>query len=219
MTTRDEVIASLAAAQQPAIDGASGPADLDGGAGRKFDGVQGPGYCALSPIKVKRKMPYAMFHERFPKIAERETRTVSVFGHSDQGLPPGDYSLLEMYCNEKGCDCRRVFLCVVSSFRKDVEAVVAYGWETPKFYAKWMGDDDPDSIRVLKGPALNLGSPESELAPAILELVGNVVLRDTAYVERLKAHYTMFRGEIDRKPTVPSKKNQKKKTRKRRRKT
>ncbi len=157
-------------------------------------------------------MPYALFHDHFPKTAERETRTITVLPKSDVGLPPGDYSLLEMYCDEKGCDCRRVFFYVISSFRKDVEAVVAYGWESPKFYEEWMGDDDPHSIRTLKGPALNLGSPESELAPAILDLVENVVLRDGAYVERLKAHYTMFRGKIDRKPTVRKKNKKRRKT-------
>ena len=143
-------------------------------------------------------MPYAMFHQHFPEIAERETRTVTLLRESS-GLAPGDYSLLEMFCDEAGCDCRRVMFCVFSSHTKDVEAVVAYGWESRDFYAKWMHDDDPDVIDELKGPILNLASPQSNLAPAILELIETVVLRDRAYIERVKRHYALFRERVEGK--------------------
>ena len=81
-------------------------------------------------------MPYACFHEYFPEIAERETRTITILEQSSSKLPPGEYSLIEMYCNERKCDCRRVFFYVISLPKKDVEAVIAYGWESRKFYAK-----------------------------------------------------------------------------------
>lgn len=113
-------------------------------------------------------MPYAMFLQHFPEIAELETRTITILQRSPSGLAPGDYSLLEMFCDEPGCDCRRVMFCVVSSRTKDVEAVVAYGWESRDFYVKWMGDDDPHVIDDLQGPVLNLASPQSKHAPAIL---------------------------------------------------
>jgi len=147
-------------------------------------------------------MPFVLFHDHFPEIAERETRTITVPGKSALGLPAGHYGLVEMYCDEPGCDCRRVFFYIVSSVREDVEAVVAYGWESPEFYARWLHDDDPTMIEELRGPALNLGSPQSRLAPAILEIVKNVVLRDSAYVDRLKAHYRMFRDKIDKQRTA-----------------
>ena len=159
-------------------------------------------------------MPYQLFHDLFPEMAERETRTITVLEDSDLGLAPGDYSFLEMFCNEGGCDCRRVFFYVVSSLRKDVEAVVAWGWETPDFYAKWMKDDDPQVVAELKGPTLNLASPQTPLAPAILDLCRNVLLRDQAYVERVKRHYRGFREKIDAKPvgrSRPSKVRRKRK--------
>ena len=87
-------------------------------------------------------MPYVSFHEYFPEIAERETRTITLLENSGLELPPGQYSLLELYCDEPGCDCRRVFLCVVTSRINAVEAVIAYGWEDAEFYARWMGQDD-----------------------------------------------------------------------------
>ncbi|MBI1745850.1 MAG: hypothetical protein HYR55_04585 [Acidobacteria bacterium] len=142
-------------------------------------------------------MPFVLFHDHFPEIAERETRTIMLASGSQFNLPAGQYSFLEMFCDELGCDCRRVFLYVVSSRRKNVEAVVNYGWESPSFYAKWMKHDDPDIIANLKGPCLNFGSPQSRLAPAILELACNLLLQDEAYIERIKRHYQIFRDKVD----------------------
>lgn len=142
-------------------------------------------------------MPYAMFLQHFPEIAELETRTVKVLQRLPSGLAPGDYSLLEMFCDEPGCDCRRVMFYIVSSRTNGVEAMVAYGWESRDFYVKWMGDDDPHVIDDLQGPVLNLGSPQSKHAPAILELIETVVLQDEAYIERVKRHYALFRERID----------------------
>jgi len=105
-----------------------------------------------------------------------------------------------MYCDETGCDCRRVFLSVVSSVTKQIEAVIAYGWESSEFYAKWMGDNDPDMIKELKGPVLNLASPQGNLAPDILKVVEELVLQDQVYIERLKTHYKLFRSRIDKAP-------------------
>lgn len=144
-------------------------------------------------------MPYALFHDYFPEIAEKETRTVIVLQKSQHGLPPAHYSLLEMYCDEPGCDCRRVMLYVVSSRTGGAVAIVCYGWENRDFYAKWLHDDDPMLIQDLMGPALNVGSPQSELAPAILKMIRDIVLPDQSYVERVKRHYVSFRKKVDGK--------------------
>lgn len=48
-------------------------------------------------------MPYEPFHERFPEIAEEETRMIIAV--NDPDLPQGEYSLIEAYCNEPNCDC------------------------------------------------------------------------------------------------------------------
>ncbi len=142
-------------------------------------------------------MPFAQFRDHFGDLAERETRTVTLFESSDSGLPAGEYGFLEMYCDERGCDCRRVMLSVFSTARHRTEAVINYGWESLEFYAAWMKDDDPELLAELQGPALNLGSPQSELAPAILALVRRVLLRDEGYVARLKRHYALFREKIE----------------------
>jgi hypothetical protein len=140
-----------------------------------------------------------MFHERFLKVAKRETRTITVASWANIDLPPRDYTFLEMYCDEPGCDCRRVFINVLSSPHGDTVAVIAYGWECPDYYAEWMGDDDPRSIRDLKGPILNFCSPQSKHTPALLALFREVLLKDEEYMERVKRHYRMFREAIDGK--------------------
>lgn len=141
-------------------------------------------------------MPYQAFHTCFPEIGAREARSVIL---PDPGvpLPAGEYKLVEMYCNEPGCDCRRVFFYVISPGHPQPLAVVAYGWETRAFYARWAGANDPLWIDELVGPVLNRGSPQSELAPAVLELIEDVVLKDRAYIRRIKRHYRMFRDRIE----------------------
>jgi len=142
-------------------------------------------------------MPFTFFHAYLPEVARRETRSVHVFTSGPGDPPPGEYGLLEMYCDEPGCDCRRVFFNVVSSRTRSAVAVVAYGWEPAEFYAKWAREDDPAVVRQIKGPILNLGSPQSEHADDVLRFIEDVVLRDPAYVSRLKAHYDLFKRQVE----------------------
>ncbi len=139
-------------------------------------------------------MPYEPFHERFPEVAEKETRTIIAI--NDPDLPGGEYSLIEAYCNEPNCDCRRVIFNVYWQQRREVVAVIAYGWESLEYYAEWLGDDYPAALREMQGPALNLMSKQSKLAPVLLEKV-EFVLRDRRYVNRLKRHYKMFKAVVD----------------------
>jgi len=138
-------------------------------------------------------MPYAPFQERFPKIAAKETRAITILNNPE--LPSDTYGLIEAYCDELDCDCRRVFLNVISTNQKKLLATIAFGWERKKYYAKWMGDNDPKTIRDIKGPVLNLASTQSKLAPALLKQI-KVVLQDKNYIERLKRHYNLFKDKI-----------------------
>ena len=139
-------------------------------------------------------MPYVPFHEKFLEIAKEETRALIAI--DDPELPEGNYYLVEAYCDEVGCDCRRVFFNVYYEERNEIVAVIAYGWENRKFYADWLGRNDPQDIADLKGPALNLASYQSELAPILLHKI-KYVLNDRHYVERIKRHYRMFKDLIE----------------------
>jgi hypothetical protein len=139
-------------------------------------------------------MPYTPFIEQFRELALRETRSATALNFP--GLPADQYGLIELYCDDENCDCRRVMFEVFSEKTGKCIAVVAYGWESSGFYAKWFGQDDPEEIKELQGPILNFGSQQSGLAPAALELV-KTILEDRNYVARLKRHYQMFKEKVD----------------------
>ena len=147
-------------------------------------------------------MPYELFIERFGEFAWKETRSILVF--KDPKLAGDEFAFLELYCSDTNCDCRRVMFNVMSKNRQKVVAVIAYGWESAVFYAKWYRRNDPAIIRQMQGPILNPGSPQSELAPALLEQVRDVLLADPAYVARLKQHYHLFKEKVDPKHFRPT---------------
>lgn len=140
-------------------------------------------------------MPFVPFQDYCRDVALAETRSISVIAPGP--VPEDSYALLELYCDEPGCDCRRVLLSVLSRKRSRLEAVIGFGWESEEFYARWFGENDPLVVPELKGPVLNLGSPQSELAPALLEMVDRLALQDPHYVARLQRHYRLFRERID----------------------
>jgi hypothetical protein len=144
-------------------------------------------------------MNFRLFADYFPDLAEEETRTILVPEDSPTGLPAAAYSFLEMFCDQKGCDCRRVFFYVTSSrmHQDNPAAVISYGWESRKFYGRWIGTKDPSVIQAMMGPALNLGSPQSDLAKPLLKLAKSVLLKDPAYIDRLKRHYRTFKDQVN----------------------
>jgi len=122
------------------------------------------------------------FIERFPDLAARETRCVTVTGRSD--LPDGEYGFIELYCDEPGCDCRRVMIDVL---RADTEwnkiwATINYGWESLEFYKKWSGSSA--NAATSKRPFQDPLNPQTELSPVLLNLFRHL-LESPDYVRRL----------------------------------
>ena len=153
-------------------------------------------------------MSYVPMHELLPDIAMKETRTITVFPGSVFGVPTGDYGLVEMYCNDEDCDCRRVFISVISSVTKDIVAVITFGWEGRAFYSKWLNrgrtvklseldELDRQAVEAMHGIHLSETTRQSKIAPAVLRMVTECALRDKAYVDRLKRHYKLFRAKVD----------------------
>ena len=141
-------------------------------------------------------MPFTSFHDLFPEVAEKETRSIVVPPGAKGPLPADSYGFIELYCDEVGCDCRRVYISVLSRARSRVEAFITWGWESPDFYRRRSNFElTPEVLAELTGPALATGQPQTELAPALLDFVRDVLLKDPAYVERIKRHYKMFRGD------------------------
>lgn len=138
------------------------------------------------------------FMERFPEIGARETRSVQVTQHPD--LPDGEYGFVEFYCNESGCDCRRVIISVLrpETGWSKIWATIGYGWDTLDFYRNWSrASCDPVEM---KGPSLDTFNAQSEYSAALLDLF-RLLLESPDYVARLRRHYRMFRESVDGKHT------------------
>jgi hypothetical protein len=134
-------------------------------------------------------MPMTPFYTRFLELAFREMRFVTLLGRVD--IPDGEYGFLELYCDEEGCDCRRVMIMVIRKDTKDkVWATINYGWEDLKFYMKWI--KSPDEEKVLKGPCLDLLNPQTKYSDVLLECF-ELVLKDKGYIDCLRRHYEMFK--------------------------
>ena len=139
-------------------------------------------------------MPMTPFVERFPELGARETKSAKILDPQD--LPVGEYGFFEFYCDEPGCDCRRVTIFVLrpETGWSKVWATITYGWETLDFYREW-GGEHSDPVEM-KGPDLDILNRQSEYSPALLRLFESLI-ESPAYVERLKRHYGMFRESVD----------------------
>ena len=139
------------------------------------------------------------FREYFKDIAEAETRSITIFEGHSSGLPPGSYGFVEFYCDQKNCDCRRVHLMVVADWANKPLAMIAYGWESPAYYAKWMHYADKQMAKEMSGVSLELLFDQTEYAAAAKKLCEDVLLADPTYVARLKRHYQMMRDYANRR--------------------
>ncbi len=148
-------------------------------------------------------MPFVPFGNRFPSLARDETRSIQQF---EGGLQNGPTHLfLELFCDEAGCDCRRVYVHVISDAPgvPQPRAVISWGWESEGFYRKWasfpLEDADLDELR---GPALARMQPQSEDAPELLEQF-RMMLADRHYAARIVRHYEQFRASVEEEGPRP----------------
>ena len=128
------------------------------------------------------------FGKLFPRLGKDECRVLWLLeapGESD--IPADGYALLEYYCDERKCDCRRVMLNIVRESSGQSVGMISFG-----LY--------PDAAPV--GPFLDPLHPSARFAHLILEMVEDLVLSDTQYVARLRRHYQMFKAKISGRPDL-----------------
>lgn len=99
------------------------------------------------------------------------------------GIPKGQHVFLELYCTDKGCDCRRVIVVVVND-RKETEAFIS------------MGFDKKDSM---PGPFLDPLNHQEPYADEMLALFVELLNGNHEYVASLHRHYCEVRTKIDGK--------------------
>ena len=131
-----------------------------------------------------------LFFNRFPDIAEKETRSVII--PKGNSLPAGNYDMAESFCNDKKCDCRRAFINV--AYNDEIVATIGFGWEDLAFYEKWAHDKSLASN--LKVPILELGGVYTKYSEKVLVLFKEFMMRDNVFLERLKQHYKMFKDAL-----------------------
>jgi len=122
------------------------------------------------------------FYRAFPKLADSELRSFTVAPAYGSSLPAGQYTLLELYCNEKGCDCRRVTIAVFAERNRDFVAHINLGF---------------DSDGVMAGPFLDPMNPQARYAGELLDLFTDIINEDPAYLARLQRHYVLFKERLE----------------------
>lgn len=151
-------------------------------------------------------VPFAPLYNLLPDVAKAETRLLLL--RRPDGTPGDGYAFMEMFCDDRGCDCRRVVVRVAPTDDPTrALAQISYGWEPESFYRKWASFPlDDDDIEELRGPALMRLNPQSEHADEMLSLFRDL-LEDDAYRARIVRHYRMFREIVDAgngvSPTTP----------------
>ena len=125
------------------------------------------------------------FHVMFPEIALDEIRTMTVPAGGVEGLPPGAYSLMEFYCTDPKCDCRRVIIRVLRDDPPGEVATISHAFLP-------LDKRDADLGQTFLDPI----NPQSRFSPILLELFREVALTPD-YEARLKRHYRMVKDAID----------------------
>lgn len=106
----------------------------------------------------------------------QETRVLTT--HGCPGLPDDAYALMEAYCTDPACDCRRVMLNVLGQRQGPTAlAYVSFGF---------------DRDAEMAGPYLDPLNPRSPYADILFPLVVQI-LADPAYVARLESHYRQIK--------------------------
>ena len=127
-------------------------------------------------------MPTSDFFRTFPKLAETELRNFTIGPGTGSDLPAGRYGFIEAYCDEKGCDCRRVVIAVFSEEAQDFVAHINLGFDS--------GDE-------MAGPFLDPLDSQGPHAEELLAFFTDMVNRDPVYLARLQRHYVQFKERIE----------------------
>lgn len=124
------------------------------------------------------------FHLLFPEEAETECRSITPLNH--EGLPNRAFLLMEFFCADPSCDCRRVVLNVVDTETSRQVATINHAFEPPEPPLDDMDQTFLDPI-----------NPQSSMSEALLEIFEEMIARDAAYRERLERHYKMWKDVVD----------------------
>lgn len=119
---------------------------------------------------------------------ECQVRTV-VIG-DDPYLPSGAYTFIDIYCTDNTCDCRKTIIQIFHE-KKHV-STVSYGWESPKFYLRWLKNTkDRELAEEMSGLSIDFSSPDRVSPKGMLILINH--LMDEKWISILKENYRLIR--------------------------
>jgi hypothetical protein len=131
------------------------------------------------------------FGDLFPDLAAQRMVTVHVERRRKR-LPVELYWLIEYYCDEPDCDCRRMLLSAVAiGYGDRIFASIHFGWENPGFYRQWDASPDLRNARLLTQGVLDPAALNCDWADVILREVRKQVFSDPKAVRRFIKHYEM----------------------------
>ena len=105
-------------------------------------------------------------------------------------LPDGEYTFVDSYCTDNTCDCRKTIIQIMHDGR--IVSVVSFGWESPRFYLRWLGSaGDCELADEMSGLSIDLSSPDLVSPKGILLLLNHLL--NEKWIGMLKEHYRLIR--------------------------
>jgi hypothetical protein len=138
-------------------------------------------------------MDIKSFDQQFPDLAWQDPCQMVLMDVDPEA--DGIYDLIDFYCLDPDCDCRKVFVSVMDSRQKQV-ATIAYGWEDAKFY-RALGTDREVAQALSSRGFLPPMAPQSEHAQYFLAGFSWMVT-DKEFIDRFKDRYRLFKSECAR---------------------
>jgi len=123
-----------------------------------------------------------------------QVRTVSI--KQSPQLPDGEYSFIDTYCADPGCDCRKTMIQVMHN--EKLVSIINYGWESATFYENWMISSAKDNhIPKMHGASIDITSPDLVRTDGMLALF-NALLNDI-WVAKFKHHYDEVKAAVSKR--------------------
>src|SRR5664279_834526 len=98
-------------------------------------------------------------------------------------IPKGAYGFIELYCTDKGCDCRRTSLFVLNE-KMQQKAVISMGF-------------DPDGD--MPGPFLDDVHQQSTYAGQLLDIFVELINAHPEFIDTMHRHYREVRTKVEGK--------------------
>ena len=135
-------------------------------------------------------MSMVMFTVLYPDLGAAETRCIIVQSggrwRRRREEEEEEFALIELYCAEPGCDCRRVMFNVISKRLDRHVATISHGFEAPG-----------EKSAVPEQTYLDPLNRQSDLSEDLLDIFTRRVLVDPEYCRRLERHYAMFKEVVN----------------------